>query len=493
MTQSAIAALATLFLAAAFCAPSPAPSAASSQRAPQNVNVTNLYIDTCAKCHGSAGEGGGAGTKTLLTDEKFEQNLDKPFFDAIKKGVPDMGMEAYGETMSDEVVWSLVVHIRELQAKALRAEHGRSTPNSSGVYHTRLHDFKIERVVESGLKTPWAVDWLPDGTMIVTNRPGKVVLIKKGQAPVEISGLPPVLELGQGGMMDVAVHPKYKQNGWIYLALADPKQGGANAALTKIVRGKLEISKGAAAWVSQEAIFEAEQKFYTGTGIHFGSRVVFDGKGHMFFNVGERGGNMLAQKLDNPFGKIYRLNEDGTVPADNPFLSQADGKPEFVKAIWSLGHRNPQGLVLDLNGQLWDTEHGPRGGDEVNKIDKGANYGWPVVAFSINYNDSPFRVPWPKNGEDFAMPAFRWLPSIGACGLDVYRGKPFGKWSGDLLAGGLSGRNVDRLRMKDGKLVEREEILQGMARVRDVQVGPDGSVYVVFNEPDIVIRLVPAN
>lgn len=160
--------------------------------------------------------------------------------------------------------------------------------------------------------------------------------------------------------------------------------------------------------------------------------------------------------------------------------------------MWSYGHRNPQGLAFDLQGNLWDTEHAPRGGDEVNLIKKGANYGWPNISFGINYNDSPYRNPWPKPGEKYAMPAFRWLPSIGASGLDVARGTGFAKWKGDLLAGGLSGNNVDRLRMKDGKLVEREEILHKMGRVRDVAYGPDGHIYVVLNGPDKVIRLVEA-
>jgi glucose/arabinose dehydrogenase len=154
-------------------------------------------------------------------------------------------------------------------------------------------------------------------------------------------------------------------------------------------------------------------------------------------------------------------------------------------------HRNAQGLVQDLSGDLWDTEHAPRGGDEVNRVVKGANYGWPIISYGINYNDTPYATPWGTAAQGFAMPAFRWLPSIGACGLDVVKGPGFAKWKGDLIAGGLSGQNVDRLRMKDGKLVEREELIQGMGRVRDVAYGPDGNIYVVLNSPEKVIRLVP--
>lgn len=446
------------------------------------MNVSQYYINTCAKCHGADGEGGGGGTRSLLTVEKFDQSLDKPFFDAIKKGVPDMGMEGYGSAISDEEIWAQVVHIRELQAKALRAKNGSPTA-TDGVYPGKRHNYKIEDVVTSGLKTPWAIDWLPDGRMLVTNRPGYLSVVSKGGAvEMSVDGIPESVEQGQGGLMDVAVHPK----GWIYLAYTE--KGQERGGLTKIVRGKISFSGSTAKWGSQETIFEADQKFYTGAGIHFGSRIVFDGKGHVWFVIGERGSNMVAQELTNPFGKTYRLNEDGSEPKDNPFV----GREGVPKGVWSYGHRNQQGLAIDLDGNPWVTEHGPRGGDEVNMIVRGANYGWPAVAWSINYNDTPFRTPWPKDGLKVQQPAFRWLPSIGACGLDVVKGSAFPQWKGDLVAGGLSGANVDRLRMKNGKLVEREELVHGMGRVREVTVGPDGYVYVALNQPDKIIRLIPA-
>lgn len=446
--------------------------------------MTQLYRDNCASCHGDRGQGGSA--KTLLTRELFDQNLDKRFFDKIKNGIPDMGMVAFGGTLTDEQIWGLVVHIRELQARALREQFG-SPKAVNGVYTSKYHRFKLEDVVEgSGLRTPWAIDWLPDGKALITNRPGTIQVLDKGQLSPPIEGVPESMELGQGGMMEVAVHPDYAKNGWIYLGYSEPAKDGGRKALTKIVRGKLKFSGPQATWGDQQTIWEGDQQFYTGAGVHFGVRIAFDGKGKVYFAIGERGGNMLAQELTNPFGKIYRLNEDGTVPKDNPFATSSQ------PGIWSYGHRNPQGLVVLQNGEVWLTEHGPRGGDEVNQVVRGANYGWPVVAFSTNYDDSPFRTPWPKAGQNFKMPAFRWLPSIGACGLDFGRGNAFPRWKGDLLAGGLSGNNVDRIRVKDGKLVEREELLHGMGRVRDVAVGPDGFVYIVLNGPDKVFRMVPA-
>lgn len=462
--------------------PTGAPAPASLQK-----SVSDTWTDNCAKCHGQNGQGGGGGTKTLNTVEKFSQDKDKAFFNAIKNGVPDAGMEAFGSTMTDEAIWAQVVHIREMQAKALRAENG-GPKATDGVYSSKYGKYRIEDVIPAGkgLTTPWAIDWLPDGRMLVTNRPGFIYVARNGELQAKIENLPATIELGQGGMMDVAVHPDYAKNGWVYLAYTDPGPDGTG--LTKIVRGRLDFTGATPRWTGQETIWEADKSYYSRAQIHFGSRIVFDRKGHLFFVVGERGGNMKAQEFTNPYGKIYRLNEDGTEPKDNPF----SGKPGAIKGIWTLGHRNPQGLTMDLEGNLWDTEHGPRGGDEVNMLQKGGNYGWPVVAFSINYNDSPGWTPWPKAGQDIKLPAFRWLPSIGACGLDVVKGAAFPSWKGDLVAGGLSGANVDRLRMKDGKLVEREELVFGMGRVREVTVGPDGFIYVALNQPDKVVRLVPA-
>jgi aldose sugar dehydrogenase len=445
----------------------------------RNTNIQRLYEESCGKCHGMRGEGGGAGTKTLLTREKFDQKHDRPYFDAIKKGVPDMGMEPFGEALTDEEIWGLVVYIRELQAQALRREFGSPRP-SDGVYSSQHHKFRLETAVDTdqGLATPWSIDWLPDGRMLITNRPGKLVLAKDGKVQSEVAGIPESVEIGQGGLMEVAVHPNYAQNGWIYLTYCDPAKNG-NGGMTKVVRGKLDGTR----WTSQQTIYEAEQEFYSRAGVHFGSKIAFDGKGKLYFSVGERGTNMRAQDPATPFGKVMRVNEDGSIPADNPFPNSP---------VWSYGHRNQQGLAFDANGNLWDTEHGPRGGDEVNLIQKGANYGWPVVAFSINYQGTPFRTPWPKDDLKITQPIFRWLPSIGASGLDLVEGAAFPKWSGDLLAGGLSGANVDRFRIVDGKLVEREELLHGLGRVRDIKVAKDGTIYVALNGPDKIIRLVPA-
>jgi glucose/arabinose dehydrogenase len=458
--------------------------------AQQRTNVSRLYRESCAKCHGERAEGGGGGTPSLLSPDKFDQKWDKPFFDAIKKGVPNMGMEAFGESLSDPEIWALVVHIRERQEEYMRENVWPSQLAVGGTQETKHHAYRMESVIEPGrgLRTPWGIDWLPDGTMIVTNRSGSVHLFKNGELGPAIEGIPASTEIGQGGMMEVTVHPQYVKNGWIYLGFTDPKPGSPREGQTKIVRGKLQRSGLSARWVSQQTIFECAPDTYNGSGVHFGNRIVFDGKGHIFFSIGERGNENLAQDLSKPNGKVYRVKEDGTVPNDNPFVNQ----PGAIKAIWSYGHRNPQGLAFDGEGRLWDTEHAPRGGDEVNLVEKGSNYGWPVISFGINYQDTPKTIPWPTEDQNFAMPVFRWIKSIGACGMSTGNGKAFPQWKGDIFAGGLSGRNVDRFRFRAGKMVEQERILAAPGRVREVAVGPDGFIYVALNQPDTIVRLVPA-
>lgn len=454
-------------------------------------SVTQIYDINCAKCHGAQGQGGGGGTKSFNTLEMYSQSKDRPLFNAIKHGLPDAGMEAFGTALSDSEIWGLVVHIREMQHRALRNE-GMGPKESQGIVTTKYHNYRREDVLakDANLKVPWGMDWLPDGTMLVTNRGGRMTVARDGKVLGEVSGLPASVEIGQGGLMEVQVHPNYAKNGWIYLSFTDPAKSGGRSGFTKFVRGKLSTS-GGYKWHSQETILEFDASNYNGSGVHFGSRIVFDGKGHVFLCIGERGNGNLAQDLTKPNGKIYRVNEDGSIPTDNPFADAASKAKGINPAIWSYGHRNPQGLVMDGEGNLWDTEHAPRGGDELNLVKKGANYGWPVISYGINYNDMPASVPWNTGTQKFEMPVFRWLPSTGACGMDIARGKAFPAWKGDLLAGGLSGSNVDRIRVKEGKLVEREEIHFGHGRVRDVSVGPDGYIYLAINDPDKVIRLVP--
>jgi len=449
-------------------------------------NVTQAYNQNCANCHGVDGRGGGGGTQSLVTVDKFDQKWDRPFFDAIKNGVPNMGMAAFGGSWDDKSIWSMVVHIRELQLAGLRADGWRPKPDQSGVYRSEHHNYRLEDVMTAGLQTPWSIEWLPDGTMLVANKTGSLVM-KRGNRENRVIGTPDTIQLGQGGYMDLAIHPNYRQNGWIYLSYTEPAQGGGSRGLTKVVRGKISTLSNAPRWTNQETIFESDQANYTNAGVHFGSRIVFDAQNRLFFSIGDRGEQNKAQDVTKPNGKIFRLNDNGTAPADNPFAGQSGEAPK----VWSYGHRNPQGLVFGLDGRLWNTEHAPRGGDELNEVRRSENYGWPLISFCINYNDTPFGVPWPAQGQNLQLPILRWMPSNAACGLDVVSGNKFPNWNGDLVAGGLAGQVVDRIRVQNGQYVGREELIQGIGRVRDVRVGPDGYIYVALNQPDKIIRLVP--
>ncbi len=351
------------------------------------------------------------------------------------------------------------------------------------VIASEKENFKVE-VVADGLTNPWGLVDLGGGEMLVTERAGSLRMIRNGQLlPQPIAGMPKVFSKGQGGLLDIELHPDYRKNGWIYLAFADEKEG---KGLTKIIRGRLKDM----AFVDQETIFEAPADQYTDKGVHFGCRMEFDRDGFLFFSVGDRGDVTTpennAQKLTNVKGKIHRLRDDGTIPEDNPFVNTP------TPSIWSYGHRNPQGLRIDPEtGVLWETEHGPKGGDELNIIQKGKNYGWPVITFGINYNGTPITGHTAQEGME--QPVTQWTPSMAPSGLDVYRGSLFPAWKGNLFAGALAHQKLVRIEVDANNQVQHQEILlEKSGRIREVKCLPDGAVYIIYDSPGQIIRLVPA-
>jgi glucose/arabinose dehydrogenase len=319
--------------------------------------------------------------------------------------------------------------------------------------------------------------------MLVTERAGALRVIENGKlVPEEVKGMSAVFAQGQGGLMDIELHPDYAKNGWIYLSFSDLRDGKGQ---TKIVRGRLKGMD----WVDQETIFEAPVDEYTGTPIHFGSRMEFDGKGYLFFSIGDRGDWNNAQKLTNAKGKIHRVRDDGGVPEDNPFYNE----PGADRTIWSYGHRNPQGLRFHpVTGDLWETEHGPRGGDELNVVERGRNYGWPLITYGINYNGKPISDKTEAPGLE--QPVIQWTPSIAVCGIDFYSGSLFPGWKNNLFAAALAHRKVVRVEFSpDSREVTHQEILlEKSGRVRDIRCLADGRVYVVYDEPGKIVRLSPA-
>jgi len=349
-------------------------------------------------------------------------------------------------------------------------------------YRSEEHSFTVTRVV-SGLSHPWALAFLPDGRMLITEREGRLRIAKDGRLdPQPLAGLPQVTPHGQGGLMDVVLHPNYAQNQLIYWSYS---ARGSDGVGTEVARGKLVGNKVEGA----EVIFRQSPK--GGTGRHFGSRLVFDRAGFLYIALGDRGEQERAQKPDDHAGSVIRLHDDGKVPKDNPFVGKAGWKPEK----FTLGNRNQQGAALHPGtGVLWTHEHGPQGGDELNVIRAGINYGWPVITYGVNYGTGT------KIGEGtakagMAQPVHKWVPSIAPSGMAFYTGDRFPRWKADLFVGSLKDQMLVRLKLEGEKVAKEERMLRGvMGRIRDVRQGPDGALYLLTDEPiGIVAKLEPAS
>ena len=346
------------------------------------------------------------------------------------------------------------------------------------IVKTEKVSFQVETYAD-GFEIPWGMAFLPDNRMMVTDRIGDLWIVEKdGKDKVKVSGeIPNVRSKGQGGMLDVAVHPDFNTNSYIYLSFSDYSE---NKSHTSLIRAKLVNNS----LVNSQIIFRPEEKFFTKRSLHFGSRIIFDDKGFIFFCIGDRGDRDLAQNLDMPNGKIYRIRDDGTVPIDNPFYYTKGA----IKSIWSYGHRNPQGLAIHPSTrQLWEAEHGPRGGDEVNIILRGHNYGWPVITYGKNYSGTIISKLTHHEGMD--QPVFHWTPSIAVCGIAFYDGSQFPEWKNNLLATSLKYERLHRVELDGMNMVKDEIIFEAESRVRDVEVGPDGIIYVALEDPGRIVKL----
>ncbi|MFK7750444.1 MAG: PQQ-dependent sugar dehydrogenase [Kordia sp.] len=326
--------------------------------------------------------------------------------------------------------------------------------------------YKAELVVD-GIDVPWGMTWLPDGSMLVTDRSGELYHVKDGKK-TSISNVPKVFDRNQGGLLDVMIHPKYKENGWIYItySIVDKKEKGSHTAL---IRAKLENN----ALTSIEKLYQGSPNVKTAH--HFGSRIAFDADGFVYFTIGDRGKrDVNPQDITKDGGKVYRLHDDGRIPADNPFVGQKDAK----EAIFSYGHRNPQGMAVNpRTGQIWVHEHGPRGGDEINPVTKAVNYGWPVITYGINYSGTTITDEKARDGME--QPLYYWVPSIAPSGMTFVTSDTYPELKGHLLVGSLKFQYLELLTLtRDEKVASREKLLEGIGRVRSVRQGPDGYIYV---------------
>lgn len=335
--------------------------------------------------------------------------------------------------------------------------------------------------LSAALNAPWGMAFLPNGDVLITEKAGELKIFRNGEILEEsVQGLPEIRAMGQGGLMDLQLHPDYENNGWIYFSYSDPGKGrGGNTA---IARAKLQGNR----LVDFQKLFRAQPD--SDRGQHWGSRIEFDEDGFMYFSVGDRGRHDISQNLDNHLGKTFRLHDDGSVPRDNPFVNHPGAMPE----IFSYGHRNIQGMSRNpLTGEIWTHEHGPMGGDEINIIRPGRNYGWPVITYGLNYDGSIISEDTVKEGME--QPVLFWRPSIAPCGMTFITSDKYPGRKGDLLVGSLKFRYLNYCKIDGDKVVAQQRLIDGIGRVRAVEIGPDGYIYVLTEAPGLFLRLLPVN
>lgn len=398
---------------------------------------------------------------------------------SITLGIESQGMPSFQKTFTEAEIEELAAYVK----KGIPEDKSSLKPAviPGGVMETEVQDFIVDTVV-TGLDVPWGLVFLPNGDLLISERAGTLHRFANDKLSPPIEGLPPLRDEGQGGLLDLCLHPDYKKNGWIYFSYsALNTESGKTKSNTAIMRARLNGNK----LVDQQVIFRGDHD--NDRAHHYGGKLAFDNKGHLFFGIGDRGQHFdFPQNLDNSNGKIHRINDDGSIPKDNPFVETKGA----VASVYSYGHRNPQGTCINpLTGELWETEHGPRGGDEINLIEPGENYGWPVISYGINYDGSVLTEFTEKEGME--QPVYYWNPSIAPCGMTFLTGNRYKKWHNNLFVGSLRFQYLERVVINGHSVMHTEKLLQGIGRVRNVVISPDGLIYVAIENPGKIVRLVP--
>jgi aldose sugar dehydrogenase len=488
-----------------------APVVAMAQQDP----FVATYAESCAVCHGANLEGAAQGTPLVGIPLKHGESIDD-IANSIAAGFPQTGMPAWSATLDATKIRRLAIFISEKRADLTYTDFKVAAPPTipEGTIKTEQHAFRIETVASGLNALPYSIAPLPDGRILLTEKTrGLSIISAKGEQSALIKGTPQayddgfkmpgiLLVFGQGYLLDVAPHPDYAKNGWIYLAYTD-RCSDCNEASRKIkrpvsmnalVRGRIKNGE----WVDQQSIWRTDVENYTAMpDMAAGGRIAFDGKGHVFMSIGIKGGSESAgiQDLALPYGKIHRLNDDGSIPSDNPFVSVRGALP----SIWTYGHRSPQGLEFDrATKQLWETEMGQRGGDEVNRLLPGKNYGWPLYSKGLKYDGTP--VDYGKElGIEFdvkniVQPIVDLTPSPAVSSFVFYDGAAFPRWRKSMLVASLKATELYRMQIQGDRLVHRETLLKGLGRIRDVELGRDGAVYLLLEHQSggRIVRIVPA-
>ncbi len=431
-----------------------------------------LYAEHCATCHGVDGAGG---LGLSLVDDIWTHGADDASIARIiANGAAEGAMPAYREVLTDEQIRSLVVVIRELRDRPRFDAAKLEAAGTNGRYSSRLADFTLTEVYATeGIL--WGLDFLPDDNMILSSRSGRIV-VTDGQQETVIQGTPAVHDEGDIGLLDLRLHPDYKNNGWVYVAAnvdGDPHTD-ERRAMTEIIRARIRNGQ----WVDEERIFQARPEHRAMGRQRLGSRFLFH-DGYLYFSIGDGGPqDQPSQDLTAPIGKTYRIHDDGRIPSDNPFAGHEN--PDVYEAIWTYGNRNVQGFAIQPEtGLLFAAEHGPRGGDELNILKPGANYGWPLVTYGVHYNGQPISAVQQKEGiEDVVL---HWTPSIAVCDIHFYDGNAFPAWHGDLLVTALGREHLRRLRFDGTTVTEQELLISDIGRIRTISTDQNGTLHLVTN------------
>lgn len=431
--------------------------------------VFNQY---CSGCHGEKIE--------AFVDRSWKHGTSREqLISSINNGYSELGMPAWKGVVDEKDINLLADEITKYIGKV--NDYKVSNKPTSNIFKSENMTISLDTIA-TGFESPWGFAQLPDCNFLISDRVGVLYLVDAARNKTIIKNVPKVLAEGQGGLLDIELHPKYSENGWIYMSFSKFKQeNNEKLTTTAIVRGKIKNNE----FTEIQEIFEASP--YTKTKHHFGSRIKFDKKGYLYFTVGERGmEKVFPQSTENDNGKVHRLNDDGSIPQDNPFI----GKGKSKESIYSYGHRNPQGLALNpITGGIWENEHGPRGGDEINLIRKGANYGWPVISYGINYDGKPITDISKKEGME--QPETYFTPSIAPSGMTFVNSDKYPAWKNSILIGSLRFNYLDRSIMKGNKITGHEKLLVNIGRMRNVEMGKDGYLYVGIENPGMVFRLMP--
>lgn len=434
-----------------------------------------LYSLHCAQCHGESLQGG---TGSSFVDGIWKYG-DKRHFKIrnIKFGIETAGMPPWKEVMNDDQIEAVLAFILSRESIA-----GVEPPAPPSHATSDDYEIRVETIVEE-MPEPWSIVFIDEHRALVTERIGSLKWLiddRLSEQPVE--GTPEVNSNVQGGLLDVAIDPDYLKNGWVYLSYAD--FDASDNCMIGIVRGRIVDNR----WVDEERIFRAPADQYTSMNHNFGSRIAFGNDGTLYFSIGDRGDQNNSQDKSRAAGKIHRINSDGSIPGDNPFADD----PEALPSVFSYGNRNPQGLArYPDTGEIWETEHGPMGGDELNLIRSGRNYGWPLTTYGINYDGEIISENTELPGVE--SPRLHWTPPIAVCGIDFSSGGVFPKWRNDLFVTSLKFHELRRIRLDGHKVVSQEVLLKNAGRMRDVEVAPDGSIYVLLNLPGRILKLSPDN